>query len=186
MVAPVLLRYSTGCHHVLELMRDVNDDEDDSDLSAGYHSDSDQSGMARSTDVQSTSSSSGPESGELARARQTIQILQQRQRDLQERLANQAQKMLERSPRFENLALCERRPTALIRRYGSLYAQARVDTLDALDSLPQLRDADELKSKLLFSVVVVSVGRLTQLLFEIVSSACWAGEGFHHLWYCSL
>ena len=32
---------------------------------------------------------------------------------------------------------------------------ARVDTLDALDSLQTLRDADELKSKLLFSVVVV-------------------------------
>ncbi|EEC01665.1 hypothetical protein IscW_ISCW001706, partial [Ixodes scapularis] len=135
-VAPVLLRYSTGCHHVLDLMRDVGaDDEDDSDLSAGYHSDSDH--------------------GELARARQTILVLQQRQRELQDRLASQAQKMIERSPRFENLAHCERRPTVLIRRYGSLYAQARVDTLDALDALPQLRDADELKTKLLFSVVVV-------------------------------
>lgn len=178
-LAPVLLRYSAGCQRVLELMRDVADDEDDSDLSAGYHSDSDQSGvpMQRAAggqgckalssnfssnasvigaDVQSTLSSS--ESGaaeELAAARQTIATLQQRQRELQDRLAIQAQRMVARGGRFENTAQGEQRPSALVRRYGSLYAQARVDTLDALDAIPQLRDADELKSKLLFSVVVL-------------------------------
>jgi hypothetical protein len=36
-----------------------------------------------------------------------------------------------------------------------LYSQARLDTLDALDELKELSDADELKNKLLFSVVVV-------------------------------
>lgn len=51
--------------------------------------------------------------------------------------------------------LLDKRPSALIRRYGALYAQARIDTLDALEKLPQLSDCDELKSKLLFSVVVV-------------------------------
>ncbi|CAN8024087.1 unnamed protein product [Ixodes persulcatus] len=169
-VAPVLLRYSTGCHHVLDLMRDVGaDDEDDSDLSAGYHSDSDQSAMTRPADAHSTASSSGAESGELARARQAILVLQQRQRELQDRLASQAQKMIERSPRFENLAHCERRPTVLIRRYGSLYAQARVDTLDALDALPQLRDADELKTKLLFSVVVLGFRSVQSGVAEIKS-----------------
>lgn len=54
------------------------------------------------------------------------------------------------------LGSLDKRPSALIRRYGSLYAQARIDTLDALEKLPQLSDCDELKSKLLFSVVVVS------------------------------
>ncbi len=34
--------------------------------------------------------------------------------------------------------------------------KARVETMDALDALPDLVTADELKSKLLFSVVVVS------------------------------
>lgn len=33
--------------------------------------------------------------------------------------------------------------------------QARVETMDALDEIPELASADELKSKLLFSVVVV-------------------------------
>lgn len=51
--------------------------------------------------------------------------------------------------------LLDKRPSALIRRYGAMYAQARIDTLDALEKLPQLSDCDELKSKLLFSVVVV-------------------------------
>ena len=51
----------------------------------------------------------------------------------------------------------KRRPCALIRRFGDLYSQARVDTLDSLDLIEHLKDADELKSKLLFSVVVVSI-----------------------------
>ena len=96
---------------------------------------------------------------------------------MKDRLAEQAQRMLERGVRFENICLGERRPTALIRKYANLYAQgmtrlkclvsinfnefvtnwmtARVDTLEALDSLQALSDFDELKSKLLFSVVVV-------------------------------
>jgi hypothetical protein len=55
---------------------------------------------------------------------------------------------------------CERR-AELVREYGALYAQARVDTMDSLDSIPELVDADELKSKLLFSVVVVWIQDLT-------------------------
>ena len=56
----------------------------------------------------------------------------------------------------------------LIRTFSDLYSTARLDTLDALDALPDLRtqmlatgasigrvDAEELKNKLLFSVVVV-------------------------------
>jgi hypothetical protein len=92
---------------------------------------------------------------ELVKSKQTIFELQEKEQKMKDRLAEQAQRMLERGIHFENVCLGERRPTALIRRYGNLYAQARVDTLDALDSLSQLRDADELKSKLLFSVVVV-------------------------------
>ncbi|CAH0389094.1 unnamed protein product [Bemisia tabaci] len=44
----------------------------------------------------------------------------------------------------------------LVRCYANLYSQARVDALDSLDKLPQLRDASELKSKILFSVVVLA------------------------------
>lgn len=76
------------------------------------------------------------------------------------RLAEQARMMLDRGIRFENVVLGERRPTALIRRYGNLYAQSRVDTLDALDSIPELDHAHDLKSKILFSAVVVSTKML--------------------------
>lgn len=44
----------------------------------------------------------------------------------------------------------------LSKRYGMLYAQAHLHTLDALDTLRPLDDAPELKAKILYSVVVVS------------------------------
>ena len=42
--------------------------------------------------------------------------------------------------------------------YVSLYSQARLDTLDSLDRMAELSQAEELKSKLLFSIIVVSTG----------------------------
>ena len=51
----------------------------------------------------------------------------------------------------------DNRPAALVRKYGELYSQVRLETLDALDKLPELINSDELKNKLLFSVVVVSL-----------------------------
>ena len=74
-----------------------------------------------------------------------------------------------------DVCLGDKRPATLIRTFSDLYSTARLDTLDALDALPDLRsqmmatgaagaiaaggrvDADELKNKLLFSVVVVSI-----------------------------
>ncbi|XP_015184847.1 PREDICTED: uncharacterized protein LOC107070830 [Polistes dominula] len=44
----------------------------------------------------------------------------------------------------------------LSKRYGMLYAQAHLHTLDALDTLRPLDDAPELKAKILYSVVVLS------------------------------
>ena len=48
--------------------------------------------------------------------------------------------------------------------YVGLYSQARLDTLDALDKLVELRQAEELKSKLLFSIIVVSTLTYTHSL----------------------
>ena len=50
----------------------------------------------------------------------------------------------------------DERPAHLVRKYGELYSQLRLETLDSLDKLPPLVSSDELKIKLLFSVVVVS------------------------------
>lgn len=74
------------------------------------------------------------------------------------RLANQAQKMIERGVgpnKFETTSSDQR--THLIQSYGGLYTQSRVETLECLDKLEELRGADELKSKLLFSVIVVCI-----------------------------
>ena len=46
---------------------------------------------------------------------------------------------------------------AVVASYVHLYSQARLDTLDALDRMMELRQAEELKSKLLFSIIVVRI-----------------------------
>ncbi|XP_013389364.1 uncharacterized protein LOC106158066 [Lingula anatina] len=103
---------------------------------------------------------------ELSKSREMIQRLQERERALQDRLSEQAQKQLEQGHRFEDISLGDNRPTQLIRQYGSLYADARLDALDALDALPDLTGFDDLKGKLLFSVVVLSFRAAQQSLKE--------------------
>ena len=90
----------------------------------------------------------------------------------------------------------DKRPADLVRRFGDLYSMARLDTLDALDNLNELDQfnlypsssnsstssihststegnsrtkstSEELKNKLLFSVVVVS-DTLTQILQRVL------------------
>ena len=71
-------------------------------------------------------------------------------------MSDQAQKQFSAGAgHFENLSLGGRRPTALVRQFGNLYTEGRVDALDALDGLQELEELDILKMKILFSVVVV-------------------------------
>lgn len=71
-------------------------------------------------------------------------------------MSEQAQRQLERgASKFEDISLGENRPTQLVKRYGNLYSEARLDAMDALDELPDMADADDLKVKLLLSIVVV-------------------------------
>ncbi|CAL4085970.1 unnamed protein product, partial [Meganyctiphanes norvegica] len=92
---------------------------------------------------------------EITKARQTILDMQEREKKHKEN-ARMNERIVHGNPNKENVNLGERGPSALMRRYSNLYVQARVDTLDALDSLPDLQNSEELKSKLLFSVVVLS------------------------------
>ena len=76
------------------------------------------------------------------------------------RLSEQAQRQLEKgTTKFEDISLGDARPTQLIRRYGNLYAEGRLEAMDALDELDEMNDCDDLKVKLLLSVVVVSRSR---------------------------
>ncbi|CAF1386355.1 unnamed protein product [Rotaria sordida] len=92
---------------------------------------------------------------ELQKSKETITRLQKSEEQMRERLAEQAQRQLEKGGKFEDLNQISR-PTELIRSYNSLYSQARIDALDALDNVREMSDAEDLKSKLLFSVVVLA------------------------------
>ncbi|EEB10211.1 hypothetical protein Phum_PHUM025060 [Pediculus humanus corporis] len=91
---------------------------------------------------------------DLARANGMILNLQENEKRLKSKLESstgmQQQQQQQQPPPSDNglLLVGER----LVRCFANLYAQARVDTLDALDNLPQLNNATELKSKILFSL----------------------------------
>lgn len=44
----------------------------------------------------------------------------------------------------------------MVTQYRSLYLENRSDTLESLDSMPQLKHVHNLKAKILFSIIVVS------------------------------
>ncbi|CAF0980577.1 unnamed protein product [Rotaria sp. Silwood1] len=92
---------------------------------------------------------------ELQKSKETIARLQKSEEQMRERLAEQAQRQIEKGGKFEDLNQISR-PTELIRSYNSLYSQARIDALDALENVREMSDAEDLKSKLLFSVVVLA------------------------------
>jgi len=74
------------------------------------------------------------------------------------RLSEQARRQLEKtSTKFEDLSLGDRRPTQLIRRYGNLYTEGRLDALDALDDVTEMTEFSDLKGKLLLTILVVSL-----------------------------
>ena len=63
----------------------------------------------------------------------------------------------------------------LVSTFVQLYSQTRLDTLDNLNKMLELRQAEELKSKLLFSIIVLSfrsvhktVTELKQKIFSIL------------------
>ncbi|KAI8774555.1 CAunnamed protein product [Biomphalaria glabrata] len=93
----------------------------------------------------------------LAKSMDTIGQLQEQEKLLRERLADQVhnQFTMRSGQVFEDLNLGAHRPTSLISAYHDLYREGRVDTLDALDEIPELHGLDILKMKILFSVVVV-------------------------------
>ena len=73
------------------------------------------------------------------------------------RLSEQARRQLEKTnTKFEDLSLGDRRPTQLIRRYGNLYTEGRLDALDALDDVTEMTEFTDLKGKLLLTILVVS------------------------------
>ena len=66
---------------------------------------------------------------------------------------------MKKGGKFEDLSAGECRPSALVERYDNLYTQTRLDAMDELDeleSLDKVDDSEDIKNKILFSVLVVS------------------------------
>ncbi|XP_065210500.1 uncharacterized protein LOC135838697 [Planococcus citri] len=227
-VAPLLMRYSHACEQVLELMKEVAEDEDSSDIS-GYHSDSDSAIMmsgnspyvskrarhnfltrsvrsssncsARTRLILSTGSSSEspPEQNSTTGTTwdwstekppeievtnvcpncgpQSSLINPQNSRELislQAELETTKAELERAKARVESLTKSlhhvpmqkELSAPRLVRCYGNLYSQGRVNALEALDAIPQLHGASELKSKILFSIVVLAFRSAQALLSQ--------------------
>ena len=107
---------------------------------------------------------------ELTKARQMCSALKDKEDNLKEQLVAEKKKKKKSEGEAEpsksggTLSSYDKRPAALVRKYGELYAQTRLETLESLDRLTELNNHDDLKSKLLFSVIVVSQNsQLSQL-----------------------
>ena len=124
--------------------------------------------MRKDNEISSLKSNIAHLRAELAHAQKTLFDIKDAEVGIKEQLEKEKQK----SATLEKIATksssgilisnsgnvigIDHRPANLVRRYGELYSQTRLETLDSLDRLPQLVNAEELKNKLLFSVMVVS------------------------------
>ena len=79
------------------------------------------------------------------------------------RLSKQAETFISKSPNYENIESGIPRPTELIRSYRNLYSEARVQAFDAIEEILRTdgggsddERVNDVKTKLLFSVIVVS------------------------------
>ena len=98
---------------------------------------------------------------ELTKARQMCSTLKDKEENLKDQLVAEKKKKKKSEVDVEagkpggTLSGYDKRPAALVRKYGELYAQTRLETLESLDRMSDLDSHDDLKSKLLFSVIVV-------------------------------
>lgn len=105
---------------------------------------------------------------ELARSRDAMAALRQNEAKLRQRLSEQARRQLEKSStKFEDLSLGDKRPTQLIRRYGNLYTESRLEALDALDDIAEMSDFTDLKGKLLLTILVLAFRNARKNLLSI-------------------
>ena len=111
---------------------------------------------------------------ELASTRQTIVRLHDREKKMKDRLLEL--KMCDEQIRISSMGISVWVSHSTIRKMDvQLYSQTRLDTLDNLNKMLELRQAEELKSKLLFSIIVLSfrsvhktVTELKQKIFSIL------------------
>ncbi|KAL3863112.1 hypothetical protein ACJMK2_004886 [Sinanodonta woodiana] len=107
---------------------------------------------------------------ELEKSQEMIKHLQEREKMLLDRLSGHVHaqfSLIGTNGQFEDLNLGTIRPTELIRQFGNLYSEVRVEALDSLDALEQFAGLQALKEKILFSVIVLAFRSAQQNLVEI-------------------
>ncbi|KAJ8317486.1 hypothetical protein KUTeg_005390 [Tegillarca granosa] len=105
---------------------------------------------------------------ELKQSQDLVKQLKEREMQLIERLAENAQRQFSNNnSHFEDLNLGENRPTELIRYYGNLYSEGRMEALDSLDNMPMMGELSVLKEKILFSAIVLSFRATQQAVHEL-------------------
>ena len=78
---------------------------------------------------------------ELSKSQQLVKNLQNKEDSLKEQLSS------ERKKKTSTLSSADKRPASLVRKYGELYAQTRIETLDSLDKLTELDGHDDLSAQ---------------------------------------
>ena len=96
---------------------------------------------------------------QLSTAEDTIRNFKLKERELNERIAQQMENKVQLSGKFENLSQKSIRPTHIIEKFGLLYTQDRIDAMDELDQiigLSKYGKHQEMKQKILYGVIIAS------------------------------
>lgn len=120
--------------------------------------------------------------GELSKTQKTLFAVEDSEKDLRDKLTEERQKThtlekmvgssggsggggvgvgVSKVNASGSYGTLDTRPSGLVKRYGELYSQMRLETLDDLDKLVELVNSEELKNKLLFSVMVLAFRSVT-------------------------
>ncbi|XP_065649383.1 mitochondria-eating protein isoform X1 [Hydra vulgaris] len=96
---------------------------------------------------------------QLAFAEDTITAMRLKEREANDRKAQDLQKQIESNGRFENLCQGATRPSQIVEKYDILYTQGRIDAIDDLDKIAGLSKYgkhQEMKQKVLYGIMVAS------------------------------
>lgn len=92
---------------------------------------------------------------ELREAQELIHELRKHERELTDRLSEQAQRQLQDSEKFEDILMGASRPTMVVQGYQELYSQGRVEASEAIEDL-KLTDNSQFISDLLMQTLLVA------------------------------
>jgi hypothetical protein len=108
---------------------------------------------------------------ELVECREQIEVMRKTDRQLRDRFCDQVRQQFQKdcNNRFEDINVdYSSRSTTLISRYNDVFNDDRQVVLDALDQLPGISSSDdELKEKLLFSIIVLCFRTVDQSLLKL-------------------